>query len=190
MYRAHHAELSEAARLDMKLNEGNPAAQLDAMRKSVAARPCLSSPAGDAAAQDMATISAGRTDSGNDDAGLKAKIAALEAKNRATEARAAKLEAAAKASPPKRSGMAALGGGGGGGGGDGGRGRGSCASCSDGHHISDCTTTTFVPGHDGTEVKYFQCWTCNKFGHKKDNCPASTAHPNGLAPTAEGGKAR
>ena len=94
-----------------------------------------------------------------------------------------------KPSPPKRMGMAALGGGATLSGTGGGRGTSLCLGCGENHNISECKTTTFVPGFDGNVIKPVQCWKCHKFGHMKHNCPGSTAHPNGFAPTVEGGEA-
>ena len=94
-----------------------------------------------------------------------------------------------KPSPPKRTGMAALGGGVTRSDTGGGRGISPCPGCGENHYISACKNTTFVPGLDGTVIKPVQCWKCHKFGHMKPNCPGSTAHPNGFAPTEEGGEA-
>ena len=94
-----------------------------------------------------------------------------------------------KPSPPKRMGMAALGGGVTLSGTGRGRGTRLCLGCGENHNISECKTTTFVPGSNGTVIKPVQCWTCHKFGHMQHNCPGSTAHPNGFAPTEEGGEA-
>jgi len=53
-----------------------------------------------------------------------------------------------------------------------------CPVCKlEGHSVNECTSTLFVAGKDEKVLKSFKCWSCDKHGHRRAECPTAPAKP-------------